>query len=171
MDLKEKGVRRLILVEEGQFVDDDDYGDKRFTKSMMTHNLKGDICKFTVLEHIDTGSSRSTDLDLVVLGEDEEAKNDAKLYEETKAKLKDCGGDGGGGSGSGSSEVVVELVSKKEKVWMCDSDREDLITVKYLPLLKTTGTNQQTTEKVDEGARQYEEHKESLVSINGPSLF
>lgn len=131
---KEEGERE-ILVKLGQSDNNDDYADKQVTQLRMAHNLKGDVCKFAVLEHIDTGDPRTTDLDLVVMEEEEEENMEKKrvIVEEHR-----------------ESSELVERVSKKEKVWMCDSDKDDLITVKYLPLPKSSMSQAESGQRVGE---------------------
>lgn len=146
---KKEGERE-ILVKLGQFDNNDDYADKQVTQMRMAHNLKGDVCKFAVLEHVDTGDPRTTDLDSIVMEEEEEKDMEKKrvITEEHE-----------------ESSELVERVNRKEKVWMCDPDKDDLITVKYLPLLKTSvsqiNSGQRPGEKPQLLGR---DNKENLVS-------
>lgn len=102
----------------------------------MAHNLTGDICKFNVLEHLDPGDPKITDLDQVIEeNEEEEDKLDTSVSSTKKTTI------------TSSSEVLVEECYRERrgeeqsdrrwsgnKMWDSNQDKDDVITVKYLPL-------------------------------------
>lgn len=88
-------------------------GDQCNRNPNMAHNLTGDVKKFTVLEHLDTGDPKTTDLDRIIEGDE--------LNEEAQAKRIDLRQDG-----------------EKSENLSSSSDKEDIITVKYLPFKMST---------------------------------
>lgn len=80
----------------------------------MAHKLEGDLGKFAVLDHIDTGEPKTTDLDAIL---NETARLNSKNQDETY--------------GERPSQRERAANSRKASDKM---DREDIVTVKYLPI-------------------------------------
>lgn len=101
----------------------------------MAHNLDGDVGKFSNLEHIDTGRPRTTNLDELIALKEEEVERVERKCE------------------ASSQQVANRSAELKDRM-----EREDIVTVKYLPIKMSPLTSLMAHEEAEK-----EEEKSSKI--------
>lgn len=115
------------------------------SEPIMAHYLAGDVRNFTLLEHLDTGDPITTDLDQVI--EEEHEIIDRTSREKTIKREIILGNEI---TDTRRNESAREASSSGS-----DLDKDDIITVKYLPLNLPPGK---------QNLGQFSVNKESKVS-------
>lgn len=82
----------------------------------MAHQLAGDVQKFASLDHLDPGAPKTTDLDEAIQADEEAGKLQAPAD----------------AAGRGRAPSFADTSSLEEST--SRMDKEDVITVKYLPM-------------------------------------
>lgn len=97
-------------------------GTSLFYEKMSAHKLEGDVSKFAVLDHIDTGEPKTTDLDSIA------------------EEVREVG------------ESISEKSMRHGEPTSGKMDREDIVTVKYLPIKMSpqTESDEEATESLKE---------------------